>query len=297
MGIRQERFLTWLRHGFDGELLQLAAALSYTTLLAVVPLVTVVFSVLSLFPVFEQWSHVAERFIFENFVPTSGKIVSDYLQQFSAKAGRLTAIGLVTLLVTALLLLATIENALNTIWGVRAGRSPGQRVMVYWTLLTLGPIMIVASLAISSFLISRALLGVDSASAPAMDYVVPALPFVLELSSFVMMYYLVPNCRTRFLHAMIGAAIAATLFEFAKIGFTWYVSEFNSYEVIYGALGVIPIFLIWIYISWLVILIGARYAARLDKMRPVSSREFGNTVPSGNAGGAGSPGNRSERWK
>lgn len=264
MAIRHEGFLVWLRHGFDGEVLQLAAALAYTTLLAIVPLVTVVFSVLSLFPVFEEWSQVAETFIFENFVPTAGRVVNAYLEEFSAQAGRLTAIGLVTLLVTALLLLATIENALNTIWGVKEGRSAGQRIVVYWTLLTLGPIMIVSSLAISSYVVSTALLGVDPAASKGLDYLLPFLPFLLELAAFVVMYYLVPNCRTRFVHALVGALVASVLFELSKIAFTWYVSEFNSYEVIYGALGVIPIFLIWIYISWLVILIGARYAARLD---------------------------------
>ncbi len=257
--------LSWLRLGLDAELLQLAASLAYSTLLAVVPLVTVIFSVLSMFPVFEGWTMTAETFIFENFVPASGEVISEYLQSFSAQVGKLTAIGLVTLLATALLLLATIENALNRTWGVEAGRSTGHRIMIYWTLLTLGPIMIIASLTISSYLISTALFNSGPPAASGFDLLIPVLPFLLELSAFIVMYYLVPNYRTRFVNALVGALIAAVLFEIAKIGFTWYVSEFNSYEVIYGALGVIPIFLIWIYISWLVILIGARYAAQLDR--------------------------------
>ena len=255
--------LAWLRHGIDAELLQSAAALAYTTLLALVPLVTVVFSTLSLFPVFEQWVEVAEIFIFDNFVPASGAVVHQYLEGFSAKVGSLTAIGLVSLLLTALLLLATIENAMNSIWGVKGGRRTAQRIMVYWTLLTLAPLMIIASLAISSFLITSALQDRYGGTYGVLEMVVPVLPFLLEVVAFVMLYYLVPNYRTRFVHALIGAVIAAVLFELAKIGFTWYLSTFDAFEVIYGALGVIPIFLIWIYISWLVILIGARYAAKL----------------------------------
>lgn len=255
--------LSWIKHGIDADLLQSAASLAYTTLLALVPLATVVFSTLSLFPVFEEWVGIAESFIFANFVPSAGAVVHEYLEGFSSKVGGLTAIGLISLLLTALLLLATIENALNSIWGVKAGRRTAQRIMVYWTLLTLGPLMIIASLAITSFLISSALQETNGGASGGLEYVVPVLPFLLEVVAFVMLYYLVPNYRTRFSHALIGALIAAVLFEVAKIGFTWYLSTFDSFEVIYGALGVIPIFLIWIYISWLVILIGARYAAKL----------------------------------
>ncbi len=261
---RVRALLGFLRHGLDGQLLQLAASLAYTTLLAIVPLVTVVFSILSLFPVFEEWASVVEAFIFENFVPTSGAVVNDYLQNFRSQVGKLTAIGLVSLLASALLLLSTIENALNRIWQVRGGRSTGHRIMVYWTLLTLGPIMIIGSLSISSYLLSRALRDTLGLSWGLLEPVIPVLPFLLETAAFVVMYYLGPNYRTRFSHSLVGALIAALLFEVAKIGFTWYVSAYDSFEVIYGALAVIPIFLIWIYISWLVILVGARYAASLD---------------------------------
>ena len=258
------RILSWLQHGLDGEVLRLAATLAYATLLAVVPLVTVMFAVLSLFPVFGQWTQLAESFIFAHFVPAAGEVISDYLQQFSAQAGRLTVIGLLTLLVTALLLLATIENALNRIWGVSQGRSAAQRILVYWTLLTLGPIMVVGSLAFSSYLVSSALLGIDRVDNGSRDLLVTMLPALLEFLTFLLIYHVVPNCVTKLVHSIVGALIATVLFETAKVGFTWYVSEFNSFEIVYGAFGVIPIFLVWIYISWLVILIGAGYAARLD---------------------------------
>lgn len=253
----------WLRLGFDAELLLSAASLAYTTLLAIVPLAAVALSILSLFPVFETWTRTVEEFIFDNFVPATGEVVSDYFHQFSAQVSRLTGIGIVTLLVTALFLLAAIENAMNRLWGVTSGRSAGQRILVYWTLLTLGPILIVASLAISSFLLTQALAAEPSGG--VLPLLVAALPFLLELFAFSMMYYVVPNCPTRFVNSLVGALIATVLFELAKIGFGWYVSAFDSFEVMYGALWVIPVFLIWIYISWLVILVGGRYAARLDR--------------------------------
>ncbi len=254
----------WFRHGFDGETLILSAALAYTTLLAVVPLITVVFSALSLFPVFQEWSTTVEAFVFDNFVPASGEVINTYIQQFRGQVGKLTLFGLVTLLLTSLMLLSTIENALNKIWRVATGRSPGQRLLVYWTLLTLGPILVVASLAVSSYLLATELMSgvVESASGTRMLF--KALPFLFEFCSFVLLYYVVPNREIRLAHAAFGAVVAVILFEIAKVGFTWYVTDFNSFEVIYGALGVIPVFLIWIYISWLVILAGARYAARLE---------------------------------
>ncbi len=259
-----DNWLSWVRPGFRPELLTLAASLAYTTLLALVPLATVVFSTLSLFPVFDQWAGVVETFIFQNFVAASGEVVYQHLQDFSAQAGKLTMIGLVMLLITSLMLLANIENAFNRIWGVSSGRSAGQRLMVYWTMLTLGPIMIVASLALSSLLFARAFSGAVAELVSDSTFI-PLLPFLLELAAFVVMYYFVPNRSTRFRYILAGALIAAVLFEFAKTGFRWYVTEFDSFEVIFGALGVIPIFLVWLYISWLVVLIGASYAAHIGE--------------------------------
>jgi membrane protein len=259
-----EIVLDWVRHGFDDGLLQSASSLAYSTLLAIVPLVTVVLAVLSLFPVFEDWTSTVEAYIFNNFVPATGEVVSEYFHEFSAQVSQLTGAGIIMLLVTALLLLANIENALNRIWGVKTGRSAGQRIVVYWTLITLGPIMMVGSLAISSVLLTDTLPVGAGEGGFGLDFFLPVLPFLLEFTAFAVMYYVVPNCPTRFVNSMIGAGIAAVLFEVAKSAFAAYVSEFKSYEVIYGALWVIPVFLIWIYISWLVVLIGGRYAARLD---------------------------------
>jgi membrane protein len=262
------RITELIRIGINGESLVMASALAFSTLLAIVPLVTVIFSTLSLFPMFEQWKLIVEQFVFANFVPATGEVVNEYLQTFSGQAGKLTAVGLATLLATSLMLLATIENSFNKMWSVNTGRSAGQRVLVYWALLTLGPILIIVSLAFTSYLLAESILGEVAGVSGAVDLLLPLLPVVLEFSSFLLLYTLVPNRPAQWWPAVLGAVIATVLFEVAKGSFSWYVSHFNSFEVIYGAVGVIPIFLIWIYISWLVILAGGRFSVFFENKSP-----------------------------
>lgn len=251
-----------------------AAALAYATLLALVPLVTVAFSALSMFPVFGDWATSLETFVYKNFVPAAGDVIQDHLQRFTEHTGRLTAIGLIFLVVTALLLLFTIEETFNEIWHVKESRSITQRVLSYWAVLTLGPLLVGASLSLSSYLLSLTLMSDQAVLAQAQSYLLSALPFVFVGLAFVLMYMVVPNCEVRLMHAVIGGIVAAMLFELSKRAFAWFVLNFTSYQVIYGALATIPIFLIWIYISWLVVLIGATVVVvmgqpeRLEAARP-----------------------------
>ena len=170
--------------GVSGESLILSASLAYATLLAIVPLVTVMFSVLSMFPMFSDWALTVESFVFRNFVPASGEVINSWLAVFRSQAGGLTALGLITLLATSLMLLASIENALNTIWGVAAGRSLSQRLLVYWTLLTLAPILIVASLALSSYILASSLFSDVLSNAGRLHWIVSTLPFLFEWLAF-----------------------------------------------------------------------------------------------------------------
>lgn len=257
---------------------RVAAALSFTTLIALVPLLTVVLSMLSLFPVFEDWTLRLEDVVFRQFVPTAGEAVRDYLLEFSDKAGRLTALGLVFLFVSTLLLLATIEDSFNDIWRIKRGRRMFQRLLVYWALITLGPVLIVASLSISSALLSVANVPdhplLEGATAGLLRY----LPFLLEAGAFVLFYKTIPNTEVRLGHAVTGGIVAALLFELAKQGFAYYILNFPSYQVIYGALATIPIFFVWVYLSWLVMLIGAVIAAVLGR-RHHRSEESGIDLP------------------
>lgn len=262
-----------LKEALTENTMNMAASLSYTSLLALVPLATVMLSMFSIFPVFSNWSDHVQAFIYNNLVPAAGDIIKVNIDSFVKKAGRLTTFGLIFLMVTALMMLSTIENSLNRIWRVHKGRSFSQRVLVYWAMLSLGPLLIGSGLSITSYLATSTSLkvlngGVMSALG------VNLLPFLFECTAFVMSYLLVPNCKVKITHALIGGIIAAFLFQIAKKGFTIYVTTFNTYEVIYGALATLPIFLIWIFVSWCVFLLGAQIAAALDRISGIQGDSF-----------------------
>lgn len=249
-----------------------ASALSFATLLALVPLVTVVFSALSMFPVFEAWALMLEEFVYQNFVPAAGEVIREHLQRFTEHTGKLTVIGLAFLVLSALLLLSTIEETFNEIWHVESGRGLTQRVLAYWAVLTLGPLLIGVSLSITSYLVSLTFVSEQNMFAQAHSYLLSVSPFVLEVIAFIILYVVVPNCDVRFRDALTGGIVAALLFELSKRGFAWFVLNFSSYQIIYGALATIPIFLIWIYISWSVVLMGAAVAVVLGQ-RSLSERK------------------------
>ena len=240
-----------------------AAALAFTTVLALVPAAAVTLSMLSIFPVFEEWSRELENFVYRNFVPAAGDVIQSQLEEFIGQTGRLTAFGLLFLLVSALLLLFTIEETLNKIWRVRDSRTIIQRILSYWAVLTLAPLLMGASLSLTSYLVSTAFGNGDVAQLRTVFLAV--LPFLFVVLAFVLLYMAVPNTPIKFRDALIGGVAAGLLFEITKRGFTWYISNFHSYEVIYGALSSIPIFLIWVYLSWLVVLIGAEVTATLGE--------------------------------
>lgn len=253
----------WYRF-FDDHVQTNAAALAFTTILALVPAAAVTFSMLSVFPVFEQWSVELENFVYQNLVPAAGDVVQTQLQEFISHTARLTAFSLFFLLISALLLLFTIEETLNKIWRVEDSRSLIQRILSYWAVLTLAPLLMGASLSLTSYIVSTALEG-EGDVAQARSIFLAVLPFLFVVLAFVLLYMAVPNKPIKFRHALVGGVTAALLFELTKRAFTWYVSNFHSYEVIYGALSSIPIFLIWVYVSWLVVLVGAEVTAVLGE--------------------------------
>jgi membrane protein len=251
-----ERFFTHncLRH---------ASTLSYTTLLSIVPLMTVAFTILAAFPVFEPVNERVRLFIFANLVPTSGEVVQSYLERFAGQAARLTAAGIIGLLVSALLMMAAVDRALNEIWHVQTRRFSVQGFMIYWTLLTIGPLLMGASLIATSYLESLQALAVFGVSGRKQT-LLNVMPIVAEFLAFLFLYSAVPNRRIPFRHAAFGALLAALLFELAKKAFTWYVTSFPTYEAIYGALAALPVFLVWVYLSWIVVLMGAVFTQALS---------------------------------
>jgi membrane protein len=242
---------------------RLAAALSFTTVLALVPLVTVVVSTMTLFPVFDERAQAIQDWIYSNFVPAASDVIELYLTEFIEQSGKLTALGLVFLLVASLMALATIEDAMNDIWRVHRGRSLFQRVLVYWAVISLAPILIVASLSVSSYFFSLPLLNEQAVIVSFGERLLRIVPFILESGAFILIYMAMPNAKVNFGFAFIGGVVCALLFEIAKRGFAFYLLNFDSYEVVYGALATVPIFLVWIYICWLIVLIGAEIVASL----------------------------------
>jgi len=242
---------------------RVAGALSFTTVLAIVPLTAVMLAVLSLAPGFSTWMTVIQDFIYSNFVPAAGEVVQKYLTQFAGKAGRLTAVGLFILVVTAIMLMATIEHALNDIWRVANSRKLLHRFLAYWALLTLGPILVAGSLMLTSKLFMLPFLGRAEITLlrEVLDVV---LPLVFEFGAVVLLYTVVPNVQVLWRNAFAGGFFAAVLLEVAKYLFAAAMKYFTTYQIIYGAIAALPIFLVWIYISWVIILLGATVAATLN---------------------------------
>ena len=252
----------WRRFIDDG-CLSLSGSLTYTTLLALVPLLTVALTLITAFPVFQEFTRDVDDFFARNMLPPAvAKTVTGYIEKFTHSAAGLTAAGIAVLAVAAILLMLTIERAFNQIWRVSRPRPLGLRILMYWGVLTLGPLLIGISLTITSYLVSVSL-GVTGRVPGAGTFVLAAVPFLLTAIAFTLTYLIVPNRPVRLVHAAIGGVAAAVLFEAMKRAFALYVAKFPTYALVYGAFAAVPIFLVWVYLSWLVTLLGAVFAALL----------------------------------
>ncbi len=255
------RFLT--RRFNDDQCFEAAGALSYTTVFALVPLFTVVLSLFASFQEFSRFSDTITQFAFRHFVPASGVEVEAYIREFVSKASHLTAVGTIALFVSGLLLMTSIEHAFNRIWRVVTYRKTIARFLVFWTVLTLGPLMVGAALAVSSALLAYPMLAEAAQRMQLEGLVLSTLPFLIVFAAATLSYLIVPNCPVRLRHAVFGGLFAAAAFEIAKRGFAWFISQFATYQQIYGAVAFIPVFLLWIYISWVIALMGASLTAAL----------------------------------
>jgi membrane protein len=251
---------------FQDRCTQIASSLTFTTLLALVPIITVAVTLISAFPVFVDISAALRKFVLENLVPQSADVIVRYAEQFSANTTKLTAVGLALLAVTAIMLLFTIERAFDHLWRARRRRPIMQRVIVYWTLLTIGPVLIGASLTVTSWLVARSLEWVGMAPGAGLA-LLAFVPVVLTSVALALLYLILPSRRVAGRDALIGGVIAGIAFELMKRGFAAYLSRFPSYELVYGAFATLPVFLIWIYLSWLVVLLGAIVVAVLPEWR------------------------------
>ena len=259
-------FIRSVFHNFSNDrCTRHAAALAFSSLLALAPLIAIGFSLLSVFSSFDSLGKGLEDFIYQYLIPETGLEIREYLTDFANQAGKLTAVGLLTFFITALVLLYNIEESLNDIWRSGKRRSFGQRVLIYWAMVSLGPILMGASLSMSTYILSIDVINQLGGSIDFKSTALKSLPLLFEVLAFFLLYIVMPNSPIKWRYALVGAIVAATLFETTKKGFSAFILNFNNYEVIYGALATLPIFLIWIYLSWIVTLFGAEVVSVLHQ--------------------------------
>ncbi len=241
---------------------QRAAALTYTSLFAVVPLITVMYSVLSFIPQFQHLGSEIESFIFVHLMPNSGQNVQSYIHSFSQQARQLTSAGIAFIAITAWLMLRSIESMFETIWTASTKRRGFNSFIMHWTILSLGPIFLGLALLVATYLASIKYIHSFSDLLFATPILLYLAPFALMVIGLTLLFALVPNCPVKTKHALIGAMLTTTAFEAARSLFSWLVG-FTSFELIYGTFAAIPLFLIWIYTSWLIVLAGAEWVHAL----------------------------------
>lgn len=240
-----------------------AASLSYMTLLALVPLTAVSFAMLAAFPVFDDARQQLQSFVFAYFVPDAIETVQEHLTAFAERARGVTAFGVVGLAVTAMLLFNTIESALNDIFRVTRSRPLVSKFIVFWAILTLGPLLVGASVSVEATLTPPREIFQFDRYTTVLGYLAQTLPTVLSILAFMLCYLMIPYRPVRVMNALVGATMAGILFSLLRYFFTLYVTLFPAYETLYGVLALIPMFLLWTYLSWAVILAGAVMTAEL----------------------------------
>lgn len=253
-----------------------AAALAYTTLFSAVPLAVMGIGIMSAFPVFKEYSDKVQTFVFSHFVATSADTIRAYLQNFADKAAGLSVSSVVFILIAAVTLIFTMESALNAIWKVETRRHGVTAFLIYWAVLTLLPILAGTGIALTAYLSTLPYLKGAAQTLSDASLFLAILPLFLSWASFATLYVALPNTHVRFRDAAAGALVAAVLFEIAKRGFAYYVTNFSTYEFIYGAVATIPVLLFWIYVSWLIILFGAvvAYVMQVNREMHNTQRAF-----------------------
>lgn len=242
-----------------------AGYLSYVSLMSLVPLLVVMFSIMTAFPIFAEVREAMEGFVYQNFLPTSGDLIREHLTGFVNNASKMSVVALSFLFLFALLLISAIDKSLNHIWQVQEKRRMITSFAMYWLVLTLGPVLVSVSISLSSYMLSLVSVEhVEQAAIGKLFFII--LPFIISSIAFYFLYLAVPNKPVPIKYALIGACFAALLFEFAKKAFAFYVLQLPSYQAIYGTLATIPILFLWVYLSWLIVLSGAVLAVSLEKV-------------------------------
>lgn len=259
---------------------QTAASLAYATLLALIPTTVLVYKLFAELHVLPDWGEKAQQFVFQILSPAVGDHVRQYMLKTAMQANSLNILGMTMLLLSVILVMYTIDAALNNIWQIHRPRYLVRRVLVYLALLIFGPIAIAFSLFVSTYLASLPILAEMFGHSMDQKHLLGWLPFLVTFVAFTVLYQWVPDAKIRLAHSLIGGVAAALLFEIAKRSFTVYVSYFPTYELLYGALASIPLLLIWIYLTWLIVLVGGEITHCLWMQDPDNLESFDPQVVS-----------------
>ncbi|VEN73078.1 conserved membrane hypothetical protein [Candidatus Desulfarcum epimagneticum] len=260
----------WARFQKD-QCLSVASALTLTSLLSIVPLMAVVLAAFSIFPEFNRMGTLISDFVFRNFVPSFGRTIQTHLMEFVSQARSLQFFGIAFLLATALKLMSTIDKALNAIWGAARKRNWARGFVLYWAFLTLGPILAGLSVGLTSYFASLPV--ISDAARQAEPLISMILPFALTWAALSLLYMAVPNRKVPLAHALAGGALGAVFFELGKRLFTLYIAWFPNFKIIFGAMTSVPLFMLWVYISWVFVLLGAEIARGFSAFPAALKRE------------------------
>ncbi|OYY99930.1 MAG: hypothetical protein B7Y42_05115 [Polaromonas sp. 28-63-22] len=243
-----------------------ASSLTFTTSIALVPFFTVALAVFTAFPMFSKLQGALQAWLIQSLIPDNiARQVLGYLTQFSRQANKLGVAGLAVLLVTAIAMILTIDRTLNGIWRVRKTRPLTQRVLIYWAAITLGPLMLAASLALTSYVLSASR-GLVGALPGSLRFLLDLVQFAMVAGGVAALFRYVPNTYVRWSHAWVGGIFVAAGMELAKKALTLYLGAVPTYSLVYGAFATLPILLVWIYVSWVIVLVGAVITAYLPSL-------------------------------
>ncbi|SAK62153.1 YihY family protein [Caballeronia catudaia] len=254
----------------EDRVAQVAGSLTFTSVLSLVPLATVAFALFTAFPIFGSFQASLQDFLAVHLMPPQiNDQIFKYLNQFASKAKGLTTVGMIILFVTSVMTMMTVESAFNVIWRVKKARPIAQRVLVYWSIITLGPILFGCSLSISSYVFAHsvAFAGSHNLMPPIVEWALTGVSLPLTALAFTMIYVYMPNCKVEWRDAIVGGIIAAIAFELGKRGFGSYVRRIPTYTAVYGAFAALPVFLLWVYLCWMIALVGAMVTSALPAIR------------------------------
>lgn len=263
----------WLRgflwfgyqHFDSSKCLTSAAALTYVSLFAIVPLITVTYVAFSFFPSYQALGLRVEEFLFNHFLPNTSAELVTYLKTFASQAKNLTWIGVIFLVFSVQMMIKNIEDNLNVIWGVKRRPRGFIKLIIYWLVLSIGPLLLGATLAMSTYVFSLQLFGTIS-EYKAIKTLLGAAPFFLSWLAFTILFVALPNSRVTLWHGIVGAGITTIFFHGLKAVFAWVVT-YSSYGLVYGAFAAIPLFLLWINLTWAIILGGAVLVYSIENYR------------------------------